>query len=224
MDHYDVIIIGSGAGGGTLARHLAPSGKRILILERGDWLPREMQNWQSQDVFVDNRYVSEDTWYDGRGTPVPAADPLLRGRGDEALRRGPVPPAQGGFRRAAAPRRHVAGVADLVRRARAVLPEGGAALPRARRPRRGPDRARRERPVSAPGGVARAPYPGALRCPRRARPPPVPRALRDHAGRGQPGLQRRASGAPTATGSRASCTPRPTPRCSASGRRSSTTT
>ena len=41
MDSYDVIIIGTGAGGGTLARHLAPSGKRILLLERGDWLPRE---------------------------------------------------------------------------------------------------------------------------------------------------------------------------------------
>ena len=38
MDSYDVIIIGTGAGGGTLARHLAPSGKRILLLERGDWL------------------------------------------------------------------------------------------------------------------------------------------------------------------------------------------
>ena len=43
-DHYDFIIIGSGAGGGTLAL-LAPSGKRILILERGDYLPREKQNW-----------------------------------------------------------------------------------------------------------------------------------------------------------------------------------
>jgi choline dehydrogenase-like flavoprotein len=63
-DHYDVIIIGSGAGGGTLARHLAPSGKRILLLERGDWLPREPQNWSAADVFVDNRYVSPDTWYD----------------------------------------------------------------------------------------------------------------------------------------------------------------
>ena len=41
MDSYDVIIVGTGAGGGTLARHLAPSGKRILLLERGDWLPRE---------------------------------------------------------------------------------------------------------------------------------------------------------------------------------------
>jgi choline dehydrogenase-like flavoprotein len=64
-----VIIIGTGAGGGTLARHLAPSGKRILLLERGDWLPREPENWQSHDVFVDNRYVSDDTWYDDQGRP-----------------------------------------------------------------------------------------------------------------------------------------------------------
>ena len=69
MDSYDVIIVGTGAGGGTLARHLAPSGKRILLLERGDWLPREPQNWLAQDVFVDNRYVSEDTWYDEHGKP-----------------------------------------------------------------------------------------------------------------------------------------------------------
>ena len=69
MDAYDVIIIGTGAGGGTLARHLAPSGKRILLLERGDWLPRELENWLVQDVFVDNRYVSPDTWYDGNGKP-----------------------------------------------------------------------------------------------------------------------------------------------------------
>ena len=68
-DTYDVIIIGTGAGGGTMAHRLAPSGKRILLLERGDWLPREPQNWLAQDVFVDNRYVSPDTWYDGAGTP-----------------------------------------------------------------------------------------------------------------------------------------------------------
>jgi choline dehydrogenase-like flavoprotein len=67
MADYDVIIIGTGAGGGTLARHLAPSGKRILLLERGDWLPREPANWLAHDVFVENRYVSDDTWFDGRG-------------------------------------------------------------------------------------------------------------------------------------------------------------
>jgi choline dehydrogenase-like flavoprotein len=69
MDTYDVIIIGTGAGGGTLARHLAPSGKRILLLERGDWLPREPANWLAQDVFVDGKYVSPDTWYDENGKP-----------------------------------------------------------------------------------------------------------------------------------------------------------
>ena len=46
---YDIIIIGSGAGGGTLARHLAPSGKSILLLERGDWLKREPENWSAEE-------------------------------------------------------------------------------------------------------------------------------------------------------------------------------
>ncbi len=66
-ESYDVIVIGSGAGGGTLVHRLAPSGKRVLLLERGDWLPREPQNWLAEDVFVDGRYISPDTWYDDRG-------------------------------------------------------------------------------------------------------------------------------------------------------------
>jgi choline dehydrogenase-like flavoprotein len=69
MDAYDIVIVGTGAGGGTLVRRLAPSGKRILLLERGDWLPREPANWLAQDVFVDNRYVSPDTWYGVDGKP-----------------------------------------------------------------------------------------------------------------------------------------------------------
>lgn len=64
---YDVIIIGSGAGGGTLAQHLAHSGKSILLLERGDWLKREKENWSAESVFVENRYISPETWYDGKG-------------------------------------------------------------------------------------------------------------------------------------------------------------
>ncbi len=67
--NYDVIIIGSGAGGGTLAHRLAPSGKSILILERGDWLPREQQNWDAGEVFIKNRYVPKETWYDKNGKP-----------------------------------------------------------------------------------------------------------------------------------------------------------
>lgn len=66
-DRYDVIIIGTGAGGGTLARTLAPSGKRILILERGGFLPREQENWSSHAVFVENRYKAHEAWLDKDG-------------------------------------------------------------------------------------------------------------------------------------------------------------
>src|SRR5262249_49755370 len=66
---YDVIIIGSGAGGGTLAHTLAGTGKRILLLERGTFLPREMDNWSPERVFIDGKYISPDTWYDADGTP-----------------------------------------------------------------------------------------------------------------------------------------------------------
>ena len=59
-EHYDVIIVGSGAGGGTLAHPLAPSGKRILPLERGDFLSRETDNWDPKPVFAEEKYVSKD--------------------------------------------------------------------------------------------------------------------------------------------------------------------
>ena len=68
-ERYDVIIIGTGAGGGTLAHTLAPSGKKILLLERGDFLPRERANWDPDPVFIEGKYISEDTWYDPDGKP-----------------------------------------------------------------------------------------------------------------------------------------------------------
>src|SRR3954454_7871187 len=67
-EHYDVIVVGTGAGGGTFAHTVAASGKRVLLLERGDFLPREMQNWEPEAVFVDGRYMSPETWYDADGT------------------------------------------------------------------------------------------------------------------------------------------------------------
>ena len=66
-ENYDVIIIGSGAGGGTLAYDLADSGKRILLLERGDFLPRELENWDAKPVFVEGKYISKDAWFDRDG-------------------------------------------------------------------------------------------------------------------------------------------------------------
>lgn len=67
MDKYDVIIIGTGAGGGTLVHKLAPSGKKILILERGGFLPREEDNWNTKAVFIDNKYKAKETWLDKDG-------------------------------------------------------------------------------------------------------------------------------------------------------------
>lgn len=69
--HYDVIVIGTGAGGGTLAHRLAPTGKRVLILERGDYLPRERDNWESTAVFVKGKYRAPEFWYDKNGEQFP---------------------------------------------------------------------------------------------------------------------------------------------------------
>ncbi|MCI0611389.1 GMC family oxidoreductase [bacterium] len=66
-NRYDVIIIGTGAGGGTLAYHLAPSGKKILLLERGDYVPREKDNWNSRAVNVEGKYQTKEIWRDKDG-------------------------------------------------------------------------------------------------------------------------------------------------------------
>ena len=68
--HYDVIVIGSGAGGGTLFHALAPSGKRILLLERGDYVPREKDNWSTRAVNLDGRYATKEVWRDGAGVEL----------------------------------------------------------------------------------------------------------------------------------------------------------
>ncbi len=69
-NHYDVIIVGTGAGGGTLAHRLAPSGKRILLLERGDFLPREKDTWNTKAVFTEGKYLAKnETWYMPDGKP-----------------------------------------------------------------------------------------------------------------------------------------------------------
>lgn len=67
--HYDVIIVGTGAGGGTLAQALAPTGKRILILERGERMALEDQNRANVDVFKKERYHAPEQWYDEAGEP-----------------------------------------------------------------------------------------------------------------------------------------------------------
>ena len=67
MAHYDVAIIGSGAGGGTLTHALAPTGKRILLLERGGYVPRERDNWSTRAVNLEGKYQTKEIWRDGQG-------------------------------------------------------------------------------------------------------------------------------------------------------------
>src|SRR5438046_3329511 len=64
---YDVAIIGTGAGGGTLAYALAPTGKKILVLERGDYLPREKDNWDTRAVNLEGKYATKEVWRDRDG-------------------------------------------------------------------------------------------------------------------------------------------------------------
>jgi len=69
-NHYDVIIIGTGAGGGTLAHRLAPSGKTILMLERGGYVPREKDNWSTKAVYLEGKYQTKEQWHDKDGKPL----------------------------------------------------------------------------------------------------------------------------------------------------------
>jgi len=66
-NHYNVIIIGTGAGGGTLAYKLAPAGQKILLIERGGYVPREKDNWSSAAVNLNAKYNTKEVWKDGEG-------------------------------------------------------------------------------------------------------------------------------------------------------------
>ena len=136
-----MIIVGTGAGGGTLAYRLAPSGKRILLLERGGYLPRERENWDSEEVFGRERYVTTELWYDKRGVAFrPHAQYFVGGNtkvyGGVLFRL-----RERDFEKGRALRRRLPGVAHLIQRPRAVLRPGRAPLSRPWPGRRGPDRA-----------------------------------------------------------------------------------
>ena len=134
--HYDVIIIGTGAGGGTLVHTLASTGKSILILERGDYVPREKANWDSRAVNVEGRYQTKEEWRDKDGKPLhphtnyyvggntkfygAALFRLRREDFGEIKHFGGISPA----------------MADFLRRSGALLPASRAAVSRARPARR----------------------------------------------------------------------------------------
>ena len=69
--HADIVIIGTGAGGGTLALRLRDAGARVLVLERGDFLPQEPENWSPEALFVEHRYRAPEVWQDATGGTFP---------------------------------------------------------------------------------------------------------------------------------------------------------
>src|SRR2546425_4043872 len=93
---YDVAIIGTGAGGGTLAYALAPTGKNILLLERGDYVPREKDNWSTKAVNLEGKYNTKEVW---RGAGGPELHPHTHyrvGRKTQLFCAAPVrPPREG---------------------------------------------------------------------------------------------------------------------------------
>ena len=216
-ERYDVIIIGTGAGGGTLAHTLAPTGKKILLLGArrlpparagelgpGSGVHRRSVHLAGHLVRRDGKSFQPQVHYFVGGATKMYGAALV-----------PAPPA--GLRRAEARRRHLARVAALLRRLRALVHEGRVALPGARQPRRGPDRRPLEQAVPVARGVARAEDPAALRRPggRRATTRSTRRAgscSTRPIGRGA-----RASAAPGATATRAWSTRSPTRRRSPSG-------
>lgn len=64
----DILVIGTGMGGGIISRALTESGRRVLIAERGHRLPSEPQNWDATEVFLKNRYKNAGTWVDAKNS------------------------------------------------------------------------------------------------------------------------------------------------------------
>src|SRR5688500_4732891 len=60
----DVVVVGTGAGGSSAAWALRDSGARVLVVEMGDYLPKEQENWVAEDVYLRRRYKSDETWVD----------------------------------------------------------------------------------------------------------------------------------------------------------------
>ena len=177
-EHYDVIIIGTGAGGGTLAHKLAPSGKRILLLERGGYLPREPENWDSREIFQKDRYLSDELWYDKDGEAFKPHQQYFVGGNTKfygailfRLRERDFGEVQ-----------HYGGLSPAwpisYQDLEPYYAEAEKALSRARAGGRGPDRAAAVRAVPVPAGIARAAHPAALRRLREDRAPAVPPARR----------------------------------------------
>lgn len=67
---HDFIIVGSGAGGSAAAYHLAQTGRRVLLIERGLPLPKDGSTLDPSRVIRRGEFLAREQWTDGRGRVV----------------------------------------------------------------------------------------------------------------------------------------------------------
>ena len=184
MDAYDVVIVGTGPGEAPW-RGISPrpeSGSSCSSAATGCGASRRTGACTTSSSTTATSRRTPGTTRRGRRSSRRSTTSSAARRSSTGCA---LPPAQGGLRRASAPRRDLAGLADLLRRARAVLHAGRAPVPGPRRAGRGPDRAAGQRSVPVPAGLARAADPAARRPARGRRASPVPRAVRYPPQRGE---------------------------------------
>jgi choline dehydrogenase-like flavoprotein len=110
---------------------LAPTGLKILVLERGDWLPQEPQNWDAEEVFQKNRYVSKDTWFDKHGKPFQPGSHYFVGGATKMYGAAHFRLRQQDFEELVHHRRPLAGLAAALQRFRALVSAGRGDVSRA---------------------------------------------------------------------------------------------
>ena len=110
-EHFDVVIIGSGAGGGTMAQALSGTPARILVVERGDFVPQENENWNPEAVWKHLRYRADERWLDEHGKAFLPYTHYCVGGNTKFWGSVAVPPAARRFPGRRACRRDLAGLA-----------------------------------------------------------------------------------------------------------------
>ena len=135
MDAYDVIIVGTGAGAARSRATSPRPARRSCCSSAATGCRASRTTGRPDAVFVDNKYVSPDTWYDDKGKSFQPGVHYFVGGATKLYGAALYRLRPQDFGKLRPPRRHLAGLADLLRRARAVLPARGAALPGARKPR-----------------------------------------------------------------------------------------
>ena len=188
MEHYDVIIIGSGAGGGTLAHRLAPSGKRDPAARARRLAPPRAAELARRRRLRGRALLSPDTWLDGNGKPFQPQVHYYVGGATKLYGAALYRLRAEDFGEL----RHYDGISPAwpiptrrwsptTRRPSSSTRSTGRAARTPPNPRRGA--------LSAPGRIARAAHRPAGRGSRRHRPPPLPRPLRGAARRVEHALQ-----------------------------------